>query len=107
MPLAWSPMPERREFLRVPVNAEVRFRKLPDGEEKRGFVRNISGSGIAFSSENIFEPGTLLSLEVVTPRPKLADGNPEPLRATVRVVRVTGNESPFDLAAEFVQLDLP
>jgi c-di-GMP-binding flagellar brake protein YcgR len=100
-------MAERREFLRVPVNAEVRFRKLPDGEEKRGYVRNISGSGILFSSENVFEPGTLLSLDVVTPPPKLDAGNQEPLRATVRVVRVTGDESPFELAAEFVQLDLP
>ena len=100
-------MTERRELLRIPINAEVRFRKLPDGEEKRGYVRNISGSGIAFSSENMFEPGTLLSLEVITPRPKLASGNPEPLRATVRVVRVTGDESPYDLAAEFVQIDLP
>lgn len=97
-------MPERREFLRVPVNAEVRFRRLPDGDEERGYVRNISGSGILFSSEDSVEPGTLLSLEVESPRPA---GNPEPLRATVRVVRSTGDAAPFDLAAEFVQLDLP
>lgn len=100
-------MNERRALLRIPINAEVCFRKLPDGEEKRGYVRNISGSGIAFSSENIFEPGTLLSLEVKTPRSRHSEGNPDPLRATVRVVRVTGEESPFELAAEFVQLDLP
>ena len=100
-------MPERRELLRIPVNTEVRFRKLPDGEENRGYVKNISGSGILFSSESVFEPGTLLSLEVVTPPPKLGAGNQEPLRATVRVVRVTGDEAPFDLAAEFVQMDLP
>jgi hypothetical protein len=100
-------MDERRALLRIPINAEVRFHKLPDGDEKRGYVRNISGSGIAFSSENIFEPGTLLNLEVVTPRPSRSGGNPDPLRATVRVVRVTGDESPFELAADFVQLDLP
>jgi hypothetical protein len=100
-------MPERREFLRVPVNTEVRFHKLPDGEEWRGYVRNISGSGILFSSDNNVEPGTLLRLEVESPRPGGDAGNPQPLRATVRVVRTTGDESPFDLAAEFVQLDLP
>lgn len=100
-------MDERRALLRIPINAEVRFRRLPDGEEKRGYVRNISGSGIAFSSETLFEPGTLLNLEVATPRPKHSEGNPDPLRATVRVVRVAGKESPFELAAEFVQLDLP
>ena len=100
-------MSERREFLRVPVNAEVRFHSLPDGEEKRGFVRNISGSGILFSSDDIFEPGTLLSLEVAAPDPKQDAGEPEPLRATVRVVRVIGSEPPYDLAAEFAQLTLP
>jgi len=100
-------MDERRALLRIPVNAQVRFRKLPDGEEKRGYVKNISGSGIAFSSEKFFEPGTLLSLEVATPGPGHSKGNPDPLRATVRVVRVAGDESPFELAAEFVQLDLP
>jgi len=100
-------MDERRALLRIPINAKVRFRRLPDGEEKHGYVRNISGSGIAFSSENLFEPGTLLSLEVETPRSRHSAGNPDPLRATVRVVRVAGEESPFELAAEFVQLDLP
>ena len=100
-------MDERRALLRIPINAEVRFRQLPDGEEKRGFVKNISGSGIAFSSDKFFEPGTLLSLEVATPRPGQSESNPDPLRATVRVVRVSGDESPFELAAEFVQLDLP
>jgi hypothetical protein len=100
-------MPERREFLRVPVNAEVRFRRLPDGEEQRGYVRNISGSGILFSSGNAVEPGTLLSLKVDAPPAPNGTGNPEPLRATVRVVRVTGDEFPFEIAAEFVQLDLP
>ena len=100
-------MPERREFLSVPLNAEVRFHSLPDGEENRGFVRNFSGSGILFSSDNIFEPGTLLSLEVAAPDPKHDVGEPEPLRATVRLVRVIGSEAPYDLAAEFVQLTLP
>ena len=100
-------MVERRALLRIPINAEVIFRKIPEGEEKRGFVKNISGSGILFTSENIFEPGTLLSLEVATSGPRLKDGNKDPLKATVRVVRVTGDESPYDLAAEFVQLDLP
>jgi c-di-GMP-binding flagellar brake protein YcgR len=96
---------ERREFLRVPINAEVRFHNLQDGGEQRGFVKNISGSGILFSSEEIFEPGTLLNLEVAAP--DLQTGEPQPLRATVRVVRVTGKEPPYELAAEFVQLDLP
>lgn len=100
-------MSERREFLRVPVNAEVRFHRLPDGDEERGFVKNISGSGILFSSEYFFEPGTLMNLEVAAPDPNQDAGEPEPLRATVRVVRVIGSDSPYDLAAEFVQITLP
>jgi hypothetical protein len=100
-------MVERRALLRVPINAEVVFRKMPEREEMRGYVKNISGSGILFTSDHIFEPGTLLSLEVATSGPRLGATNKDPLRATVRVVRVTGDESPFDLAAEFVQLDLP
>jgi hypothetical protein len=100
-------MIERRALLRVPINAEVIFRKIPGGEDKRGYVKNISGSGILFSSDNIFEPGTLLSLEVATSGPRLSSGNKDPLKATVRVVRVKGSEPPFELAAEFVQLDLP
>jgi hypothetical protein len=100
-------MDERRALLRIPINAEVIFRQVPDGKEARGYVKNISGSGILFTSEHIFEPGTLLTLEVATPGPRTNAANKDPLRATVRVVRVTGDESPFDLAAEFVQLDLP
>ena len=95
-------MSERREFLRVPVNAEVRFKKVPGGDESRGFVKNISGSGILFSSDNMFEPGTLLNLEVAVPDPDQKTGESEPLRATVRVVRATG--SPFS-NAELIQTD--
>jgi hypothetical protein len=100
-------MVERRALLRVPINAEVIFRKIPEGDDRRGYVKNISGSGILFTSDHMFEPGTLLALEVATSGPRLKTGNKEPLKATVRVVRVTGDEAPFDLAAEFVQLDLP
>ena len=73
----------------------------------QGTIKNISGSGILFSSETNIEPGTLLSIEVTTPTQRQFSHAFEPLRATVRVMRVTGNEPPYDVAAEFIQLSLP
>ncbi len=98
-------MPERREFTRVPAETHVKIQSVPQGELREGTGKNIGGGGILFSSETRYEPGTLLDIEVLTAAHQAFAHVFEPLRARIRVVRVENDSSPYDIAAEFVQME--
>jgi hypothetical protein len=98
-------MPERREFTRVPAETQVKISSVPEGELKEGVGKNIGGGGILFSSETPYEPGTLLDIEVLTAAHQAFAHVFEPLRARIRIVRVEKDQPPYDVAAEFVQMD--
>jgi len=98
---------ERREFKRLPAETEVQIRTVPDDQEKahRGNGKNISGGGILLSSDSRFEPGTLLDIQVVTTTHRSFTHAFRPLQARVRVVRIEGDAPPYDIAAEFVEVE--
>ena len=98
-------MPEKREFTRVPAETHIKIRSVPEGELKEGMGKNIGGGGILFSSETSYEPGTLLDIEVLTAAHQAFVQVFEPLRARIRVIRVENDQPPYDVAAEFVQMD--
>jgi hypothetical protein len=98
-------MPERREFTRVPAETHVKIQSVPQGKLREGTGKNIGGGGILFSSETRYEPGTLLDIEVLTAAHQAFAHVFEPLRARIRVVRVENESSPYDIAAEFVQME--
>jgi len=98
-------MPERREFTRVPAETYVKIHSVPEGEMKEGTGKNIGGGGILFASETAYQPGTLLDIEVLTAAHQAFAHVFEPLRARIRVIRVEKDHPPYDVAAEFVQVD--
>lgn len=98
---------ERRRFERIPSSAEISIQQVSAGDLRRGRGRNISGSGILFTSRTWLEEGALLRIEVRPPATRDPAAGIEPMRALVRVVRVEGAQAPWEVAAEFITLDLP
>ena len=98
---------ERREYGRLPAEAQVTIRSVPAGAhpDKQGMGKNISGGGILLSSQERFEPGTVLDIEVITPTHRSFTHVFKPLEARVRVVRVEGDQPPYDIAAEFIKVE--
>lgn len=92
---------DRRRLLRIPINAVVRLRWRDPKEPDLGTVKNISGSGILIAAGEKFDTGAKLQIEV------FAEPDAKPLSALVRVVWVASDGPPFDLAVEFLTLDLP
>lgn len=100
-------MVERREFKRLPAETEVHIHPVP-AEDRRVHTasgKNISGGGILLSSDRRFDQGTLLDIEVLTTTHRSFTHAFRPLRARVRVLRVEGDEPPYGLAAEFIEVE--
>ena len=98
-------MVERREFKRLPAEVQVNLRSVDKGELKQGTGKNISGGGILLASNTRFETGQVLDIEVITPTHRAFTRIFKPMQARVRVVRVEGQDPPFDIAAEFLQVE--
>lgn len=98
-------MVERRIFRRLPAETVVNIRRVPAGEQKTGTGKNISGGGILLSVDEHFEPGTLLDIEVLTRTHQKFSRAFKPMTARVRVVRVEGDQPPYDVAAEFIEVE--
>jgi hypothetical protein len=94
---------ERRRFQRLPAEAEVVVRAQEGPRRATG--RNISGNGILFSSPTRFEEGKVLDIEVITATHRAFTRVFRPLLARVRVVRVRGDQAPFEVAAEFLSVE--
>jgi hypothetical protein len=98
-------MVERREFKRLPAEVQVNIRSVEKGGLQQGTGKNISGGGILLASETRFETGQVLDIEVITPAHRAFTRVFKPMLARVRVVRVEGQDPPFDIAAEFIEVD--
>ncbi len=98
-------MVERRDFKRLPAETEINIRQVPEGSQKRGAGKNISGGGILLSASERFEPGMLLDIEVLTRTHQKFSRVFRPMTARVRVVRVEGDKPPYDVAAEFIEVE--
>lgn len=92
---------ERREFRRLPAEAEVR---VLTAQKSRARGKNLSGNGILFESETYFEPGQILDIEVLTATHREFSRVFPPLSARVRVVRASGSKPPFEIAATFIEI---
>ena len=97
-------MSERRNRLRIPLEAEVRLRFSAGSPSYRGQVKNINVGGILIAAEKGFAPGSVLELEVVSPASRVGRG--KPLRATIRVLRTEGDGPPYEVAGEILEMDL-
>jgi len=81
------------------IDCLFRFSKKEDSQLFNGHVVNISGNGILFTARNQFEEGDHLDF-VLTPTNSLT----LPMEASVVVVRVTFNESVYELACKIIEI---
>lgn len=91
---------DRRDFLRMGVQAAVRFGDADGSLDRRGTTRNLSATGILFETAEPPVADELLSVEVAG----ASDAVP-PLTARLRVIRVD-EESPglFVVAGELLDV---
>jgi hypothetical protein len=83
---------EKRDFLRMPIDCNLRYSVVGDDREVEGKVINLSSNGILFTSRQKLEVGSLLTL-VLT-----ASHDTAPMHATVLVTRVVNNRVQYEIA---------
>ncbi len=73
-------MEERRRFVRLDTRLEVSYTKAPSGTAHQSMTKDISGGGICLFTDQVYAPGTRLSVSMKLP------GRAEPVRFTAEVV---------------------
>ncbi|MBN2498362.1 MAG: PilZ domain-containing protein [Deltaproteobacteria bacterium] len=94
---------ERRSFKRLPAEAEVRILPVDPDAKDQARSLNLSGGGILIESERPYEPGAVLDIEVIGPVHRSFSRVFPPLKARLRVLRVSG-DGPYELAGEFLEV---
>ena len=78
---------EKRDFIRMFINAPISYSASGSGEWQKGIGKDLSATGIAFVTHESYNDGDLIEIKLkpettVTP----------PLEATVKVVRCSASE---------------
>ena len=90
---------EKRDFLRMPIDCELRFVQRGGKELCEGLVINLSSKGILFTSNHKFDEGVVLEI-TLTPSNSLTP----PMEASVVVSRVSNNDTVFEIACEIEEI---
>lgn len=91
---------EKREFIRLSAHHLLKY-KVVGGQDSLSFVRNLSAGGILFYASDNIVVGSILEVKInLLP-------NPEPIQATIKVVRVKHLKKArgVNIAAVFVNID--
>ena len=83
---------EKRNFLRMPIDCNLKYSVVDDDREFEGKIINLSSEGILFTSKQRLEVGGLLSI-VLT-----ASNDTPSMHATVKVTRVISNRVQYEVA---------
>ena len=91
---------EKRDFLRMGVDCQVRCTELQSGEACTGRAHNLSARGIALSVTRRYPPGTRLEVRI-EPEHSIVP----PLHALVQVVRMeSAADGSYRLGAEIHEI---
>jgi hypothetical protein len=90
---------EKRDFLRMAIDCLLSFSKKGEQQSQEGHVVNLSSKGILFTASDQYEEGDQLDL-VLTP----TNSKTSPMQASVVVIRVTFNDSVYELACEILEI---
>ncbi len=88
MSLANKDYEEKRNFIRMFVDAKVIITDPVTGNTFEGDSKNLSGDGVMFTTEQKFEVAQRLNVDIRSEQSKLA-----PLSAEFEVVRVKAGEN--------------
>lgn len=86
---------EKRSFYRMSVECQLEYTENGNEETRTGHVKNISGDGILFQTDNSITVGTEMTIIV-----KAGSNLTPPLHATIEIIRcsLTDDES-YEVAA--------
>jgi hypothetical protein len=93
---------EKRAFFRMSTDSSMTIR--PEGSEEtyEGICINLSANGVLFTSDQRFEPGTIIHINI-TPAKVVVP----PLDAVIEVVRTQADsEKGYTIAGEIKQISL-
>lgn len=90
---------EKRDFLRMPIDAELSFSKAGDSDLYEGHVINLSSKGILFTSSEKFDEGTALEI-LLTP----SNSGTSPIEASAVVSRITYNDVVYEIACKIIDI---
>ena len=98
---------ERRQFKRLPAEAEVQIQTVDakEQEQEQAMSSDLSGGGILLTTQQAYAPGSLLDLQVRSAIHQNFSHAFKPLHARVRVLRCDGDEPPYQIAAEFIEVN--
>jgi hypothetical protein len=74
---------EKRDFMRLLINSEFTFKSPDEKKEHRAFCRNLSHTGIQFTTEHKLSKGGTIHINIDTKDTKF-----KPFIATVSIVRI-------------------
>lgn len=83
MPTNGNEYDEKRNFIRMFVNAEVKITDPVTSQTYQGEGKNLSGDGALFTTDNKFEVNQMLTLNISSEKSSLAS-----LNAEFQVIRV-------------------
>ncbi|MEW8506736.1 MAG: PilZ domain-containing protein [Candidatus Thiodiazotropha sp.] len=85
---------EKRDFYRMVVNGEVRYRINGESQIATGTVKNLSNSGLLMTADRDIPPATKLTLAIIP-----GHSITPPLLAEASVIRCdNGDDDPYDIA---------
>jgi hypothetical protein len=85
---------EKRDFYRMVVDGEVRYRIDGESQVSSGSVKNLSNSGLMMASDREITPGTKITVAIIP-----GHAITPPLMAEAKVIRCdSGDSSQFNIA---------
>ncbi|NVJ50814.1 MAG: PilZ domain-containing protein [Gammaproteobacteria bacterium] len=92
---------EKRDFIRMFVDAKVEITDPDSGETFTGDSKNLSAGGVAFTCEHSFEVGRTLSVKVSSVQSQLP-----PLTAELKVIRSDKrDDGSFEIAGSIANVN--
>ena len=91
---------EKRNFIRMDTDSKLTFRELDGENSYEGRCLNLSASGILFSCDQHFAPGTQLEI-YITPELSVVP----PLNAIIEVIRTQTDDENFTVAGVIKQIN--
>ena len=91
---------QRRKYVRIPLVSQIKYQLIERGglsEEKSGYLIDLSGGGLRFTSEEQFEPNDLILVTIKTYN--------EEINLPIKVIRIVREENKtYKISAEYQEM---
>lgn len=98
---------ERRKFLRLNINVNFKWKKLPGGKKEvfeEGSTKNISGGGVCLMSYKKISKGDILVIEMQLPTGKTINSKAKVVWVSEIDTHGASGEKRYDAGVEFLDI---